>query len=221
LIYKDKYYDNKYRAVNESLGIELNSSSATCSTLASVTTNKSKEEKVFYVSGNVISDYEEYHGGTSDAYIEGISYDSKGYDIDYYNKSIIPYKVTSEITSAHTLPVQNLYYENNGDGGYTEKSFSTELQTETEYEYVYVGSSPLHKKITTNTYMYGETYINLNDFIIVAHVGKGKNFKKVIIANKGDGVQSVNHTERTHNNYQKEIVEGVTFYKQTTVVKSR
>jgi len=194
---------------------------STCSTLASVTTNKSKQNRIFYVTGNVISEHEVYYGGSSDAYIEGISYDSKGYDIDYYNKSIIPYKVTSEITSKHTGPVQNLYYENNGDGGYTEKSFSTKLKTETEYEYVHIGADPLQKKITTNTHMYGENYINLNDFIVIAHVGNNNNFKRVFIANKGNGIQSVNHTERTHNNYQKEIVDNVPFYKQTSVVKSR
>lgn len=221
LVYKDKYYTEKYESVKELLENDFNLISSNCSTLASATTNKTKENRTYYVTGKVIAKPEPYYGGTSDAYIEGISYDSKGYDIDYYNKTIIPYKVTSEISSKHTLPVQNLFYENNGDGGYTEESFSTKLKTETNYEYVYPGSDPLQKKITTNTYMYGKNYINLNDFIVVAHVGNNNQFKRAFIANRGNGTYSVNHTERTHNNYQREEFDNVTFYKQTTVVKSR
>jgi hypothetical protein len=176
---------------------------------------------MYYVTGNIVSNYEPYYDGTEDAYVEGISYDSRVYDVDYYNKSIIPYKVTSSVSSTHTGPVQNLFYENNGDGGYTEKSFSNRIKSTTEYEYVYVGTDPLQKKITIDTNMYGKTYINLNDFLILAHIGSNNQFKRIVIANKYESEYMVSYTERIHNNYQKTIIKGVPFYKQTSTVKSR
>lgn len=221
LVYKDKYYYEKYNAVKNLLGKETNLILPDCNILSSTTSNRSREQRMFYVTGNVVSNYEPYYNGTEDAYIEGVSYDSRGYDVDYYNKSIIPYKVTSTVSSSHTAPVQNLFYENNGDGGYTEKSFSKKIESITKYEYIYVGNDPLQKKITVDTNMYGENYINLNDFLILAHIGSNNQFKKVIIANRNESEYMVSYSERTHNNYQKEIVKDVSFYKQTSVVKSR
>jgi MinD superfamily P-loop ATPase len=84
-----------------------------------------------------------------------------------------------------------------------------------------VGTDPLQKKVTIDTNMYGEAYINLNDFLILAHISSNNQFKKVIIANKNESEYMANYTERIHNNYQKTIVKGVPFYKQTSKVKSR
>jgi hypothetical protein len=186
-----------------------------------VSNERTKENIKFTARGNVICEPKPYRGGTADAYIDGVVYDSEGYDVDYYNKTIIPYKTTSVIDSTHTGPVQNLFYLNNGDGGYTEKSFSEKVKSVVTYDYLYGGEDPLPKKVDVETNLYGKNYINLNNFLVLAHVGTDLQFKEVIIANKFESNYMTSYIERDVNNYEEVVVDNVRFFRQTSVVKSR
>lgn len=239
LVYKDKYYNDKYDKIKSILNSGLISNIYTdddktiyeqysnitksCCVLDSASTNKQKEDLTYYVKGNVIANYKPYYGGSTDSYIEGVEYNLGTYEVDYYNRIVIPYRVTSEVNSKHTGPVQNLISEGNIDGGFTYKSFSTKIRSVTDFEYIYAGEEPLKTTETSNTTMYGLNYVNLNDFMIVIYLdAKAGNLKNVFVANRySDDEYYVNYTERTHTNYEKQIIQDTKFYKPTSIVKSR
>lgn len=153
MVYKDTYYQQKLNMVRTSLGNEHNYALRFYTTLNSISTNRSQQNLTIYATGQVLCPWSEYKGGTIDAYVEGIQYKSKGFDINYYNQTIIPIKVLSTIDSTSHDPVQNPDTEGDGEGGFTKKSFTTTIRSEDVSAYLYYGEDPLQLKRTVSTYM--------------------------------------------------------------------
>jgi tryptophan synthase beta subunit len=85
VVYKDQYYQAKYNKA-ESILSSTAGGLRSCSTLASFNSNKSQEIVTMVASGQIISSRRTYSNNLS----AGVKYSSKGYDIDYYNVTLVP-----------------------------------------------------------------------------------------------------------------------------------
>ena len=220
VVCKELYYDEKYFEVKSSIGKDNNYALRSCSTLGQISNNKSQYKYTTYATGQVLCGWAGYSGGTDDAYVNGIQYISRGYDIDYYNQTIVPIEVFSHIDSTQLAPVQLPITVTFGDGGFTARSFTTAIDSYTEYDYLYYGEDPLQLKVVVDTVLTGESFINLNNFLVLAHI-KNNQFQKVIIANAGNAVYSCSYSEHDTNNYETVDLDNATFYRLTSTAKAR
>lgn len=217
----DKYYNLKYDEVSSSLAFDGSYSLRSCSTLNSISNNKSQQKVTVYATGQVLCEWEPYIGGTNDAYVQGIQYISRGFDVDYYNQTIIPITISSVINNVQHAPVQNPITESDGEGGYTTKSFTTQIESWSTQDYLYYGEDPLQIKMTNSTYMESESLVDLENFLVLGLLDKTGGFQRAFIANKGLGTHRCHYTEYDYNNYDTFEHDHATFYRLTSTVKAR
>lgn len=188
-----------------------------------------------YASGNSLATISEYNkiettmaDTTSDEPIistmktAGYQYISGDFDVDYYNKIIIPLETETVSDNLKSTITALSNFAGNPELGVIERNSHINKNTTIENnKYLYQGSSPLPTEQTKTVTIEGDHLINIENYRVVALLQpKTEKISEFVIITSGYP-RTATYKELLQTKYYRNVVDSVNFYRPQIMSKAK